>query len=58
MPPDYELELFKSCLSLIVAALTLSATWFIGQRLTAYWNFRESEMSSICVPSNFSCFVR
>jgi hypothetical protein len=41
MPPNYELELFKSCLSLIVAALTLSATWFIGQRLTAYWNFRQ-----------------
>src|SRR4029077_8975699 len=32
---------FKSVLSLIVAALTLSATWFIGQRLTAYWNLRQ-----------------
>src|SRR4051812_19015492 len=42
MPPtNYEFELFKSFLSLIVAALTLSATWFIGLRLTAYWNFRQ-----------------
>ena len=41
MPQTYDLELFKSVLSLIVAALTLSATWFIGQRLTAYWNLRQ-----------------
>ena len=41
MSLDYELELFKSILSLIVAALSLSATWFIGQRLTAYWNLRQ-----------------
>ena len=41
MPPQWELELFKSILGLIVAALTLSATWFIGQRLTAYWNLRQ-----------------
>ena len=41
MPPEYNLELFKSILSLIVAALTLSATWFIGQRLTTYWNLRQ-----------------
>lgn len=41
MPPDYDLELFKSFLSLVVAALTLLATWFIGYRLTAYWNLRQ-----------------
>jgi len=41
MPSQYELELFKSILSLIVSALTLSATWFIGQRLTVYWNLRQ-----------------
>ncbi len=41
MPSDYKLELFKSALSLVIAALSLLATWFIGQRLTAYWNMRE-----------------
>ena len=41
MPAQYEIELFKSGLSLIVAFLSLGATWLVGQRLTAYWNLRQ-----------------
>jgi|SRR5882724_2735408 len=41
MPAEYKLEFFKSVLALIVAALSLAATWYIGQRLTAYWNLRQ-----------------
>lgn len=41
MPAEYEIELFKSGLSLIVAFLSLGASWFVGKRLTAYWNLRQ-----------------
>ena len=41
MTSDYSLELFKSVLALLVAALSLLATWFIGEKLTAYWNLRQ-----------------
>jgi hypothetical protein len=41
VPAGYELEFLKSALALIVAAFSLAATWFIGLRLTAYWNLRQ-----------------
>src|SRR5262245_50361384 len=41
MSSSYELELFKAGLSLLVAALTLIATWWIGYRISANWNLRQ-----------------
>jgi hypothetical protein len=38
---DYALEIFKAVTSLVVAALTLGATWWIGNRISATWNLRQ-----------------
>jgi hypothetical protein len=43
MPANYEIELFKSGLSLLVAFLSLAATLLIGRQLTVYWNLREKK---------------
>ena len=44
---QFKIELFKSALSLIVAALSLLATWLLGQRLTAYWNVRQKRRDAL-----------
>lgn len=41
LPPLYELELFKAGLTLLVTALTLAATWWIGNGISARWNLRQ-----------------
>lgn len=41
MSNSYELELFKAGLGLLVAALTLAATWWVGYRISANWNLRQ-----------------
>lgn len=38
---DWQQELFKALLNVIVAAITLSLGWFVGQRLTVYWAIRQ-----------------
>ena len=41
MADDYQLELFKAALSLLVAIIGISATWYAGTRLTTSWNLRQ-----------------
>jgi hypothetical protein len=43
MQEDFEVELLKSGLSLLVALVSLGATWLIGLRLTANWNLRQKK---------------
>jgi hypothetical protein len=43
MSAEYKIELFRSGLSLIVAFLSLGATWLVGQKLTFYWHLRQKK---------------
>jgi hypothetical protein len=43
MLSDLELELVKTLLSLGVTLITLLLGWLIGQRLSAYWAFRQKQ---------------
>ncbi|MBO9150813.1 hypothetical protein ACFOTA_01225 [Chitinophaga sp. GCM10012297] len=49
--PDTELELLKFSLNLILATVTLTIGWFVGQRLTHHWAIRqkrkEQELSTL-----------
>lgn len=52
MPPfDWQQELLKALLNVIVAITTLSFGWLVGQRLTVYWAIRqkrrELELSAV-----------
>jgi hypothetical protein len=58
MAADYRLEVFKTVLTLLVAAISLSATWGIGQRLTNAWNLRQkrSELNLAAVQAFHSLY--
>lgn len=43
MGEPYQLEIFKSTLSLIVALLGLSGGWFIGNKLGLLWSLRQKK---------------
>lgn len=51
LPLDWQQELLKAVLSIIVAIITLSFGWLVGQRLTVYWAIRqkrrELELSAV-----------
>lgn len=48
---DWQQELLKALLNVIVAIITLGFGWLVGQRLTVYWAIRqkrrELELSAV-----------
>jgi hypothetical protein len=41
LPPQWQQDAFNALLDILVATVTLSLGWFVGQRLTVYWGLRQ-----------------